>query len=152
MVAMPSSSSSSTLMLNSSSSAMTNSTRSRLSASRSSANFASRVTFSGSTESTVTAQLRNRSNVSSLTHSLRCLCLGTLSVFGDLRVWDLQKTGSGRTPRSVKPRRTSGAHCHAAVDGDDGTGHIAGLVGGQEPDDGRHFLGGAEPPDRGCLH
>src|SRR5258706_1269860 len=53
-------------MSNSSSRAITSSTRSRLSASRSSPNLASRTTCEGSTESTSTAHLRKRSNCSSI--------------------------------------------------------------------------------------
>ena len=54
-------------MPNSSSRAMTSSTRSRLSASRSSPNFASGTTLSSSTDSTSTAHLRKRANSSSST-------------------------------------------------------------------------------------
>src|ERR1700722_1943651 len=113
MVEMSSNSVSSTVMSKASSRAMTNSTRSRLSASRSSANLASLVILSAGTWSTSTAHSRNFSNAASL--STMC------SLFSSF-IETLQ------------------AHAEAAVNGYDSPGDIGRRIGGQKPDHAGHVV------------
>ena len=47
--------------------------------------------------------------------------------------------------------RSSVAHAEAAVDRHERAGDVAGGVGAEEGDDGRHLLGGPEPPERHRL-
>src|SRR5438477_6391194 len=101
---MPSSSDSSTVMSNDSSRAITSSTRSRLSASRSSPKRASGVTLSAGTCSTSTAQALNFSKAASLSILQSFLIM-----------------------RSV-------AHPEPAVDREGGAGDEAGLGGREEDD------------------
>src|SRR6476661_3759522 len=123
---MPSRSSSGTSMPNSSSSAMTSSTRSTLSASRSSPNFASGTTLSASTDSTSTAQVRKRANSSSFTGS-PC------------------EVGPGRrVPSSVR----SVSHAEATVDRYDGAGDVRGLGGGEEDDRRRDLVDRSQAAER----
>ena len=120
-VVMSSSSVSSTVMSNASSRAMTSSTRSRLSASRSSANFASLVILSAGTCSTSTAHSRNFSNAASLSTICSFVC---------------------RFPERYRPMPSppsTGTH---------GAGHVGGGVGGQEADDGGHVGHAAGPAER----
>src|SRR5580765_3848112 len=120
---MPSRSSSGTVMPNSSSRAITSSTRSRLSASRSSAKRASGTTLSSGTDSTSTAHFRNRPNSSS---STGC------SLFG---------MGSSRLV----------AHAEAPVDGEHGPRDVGGVGRGQERNGTGHLVGGAEATERDPL-
>src|SRR5438105_6117222 len=115
---MPSSSSSSTVMSNSSSRSITIWTRSRLSASRSSAKLDSSVISSTGLLRLSAAVLRNRSNSSSVI-SLMLLWVGD-----------------------------SVAHRQAAVDGDDGTGDVGRLVRGEKAYGGGHLGGSPEAADR----
>src|SRR5262245_35175843 len=100
-------------MSKASSSAMTSSTRSRLSASRSSPNLASRVTCSGETCSTSTAHFLNVSKLSS-------------AMVGILRSCWLREKGQD----FLVP------HAEAAVDRQHGPGHVGGAGRGEEGDRG----------------
>src|SRR5579872_72189 len=115
---MPSSSDSSTVTSNASSSAITSSTRSRLSASRSSPKRASGTTLSSGTCRTSTAHALNLSKVA------------------------LSLTGSSLL---VSPSET---HAESAVDRDDRAGHVGGVVGGEERDHAGHVAGLPAPAHR----
>src|SRR3954452_1647885 len=117
-VVMPSSSSSSTVTSNSSSRSITIWTRSRLSASRSSAKFDSTLISSTGFLRLSAAVLRKRSNSSSL--------IGAPCAEG----------GGG-----------SVAHRQTTVHRDDGTGDEGRLVGGEKAYGGRHLFGSAEPSE-----
>src|SRR3954453_847157 len=107
-----------TSILYSSSITWASSTRSSESMSRSSKR-ESGLTLSGSPPNSTRAEI-----TLSLTWSLVAVVIGLLSLVG---VWIRESGG------------------HAAVDRQDGSGHIPRLIGGQEADAGRHLLGGSGP-------
>src|SRR5487761_1980399 len=115
-VVMSFSSSSATSMLNVSSSAMTSSTRSRLSAPRSSAKEASGVTFEGSTASTSTALSVNLASAS--VRSMRC----------PLTFFPLHRSHTVRTGRGLEAER------EAPVHREDRAGDVARVVTREKPD------------------
>src|SRR6202790_3911630 len=173
MVSMPSSSLSSTETSKVSSSAITSSTRLRLSASRSSANLASRVTLSAGTWSTSTAHSVNFSNASSfVTHLLLCrrchrslapaepedlgtavaLCAAVMprylsSVPGSL----LSNRPVSRScpSRSVEPvPAPSQAHTQPSVHRQDGTGDVGSSVRSQKSHGLSYLIGSGHPTQR----
>src|SRR5580658_6429092 len=115
---MSSSSDSSTVTSKASSRAMTSSTRSRLSASRSSPKRASRTTLSSGTWSTSTVQALNLAKVAS---SLTAVLLARWCVFA----------------RSCS---LSQSHGQSTVYGEDRTGDVGGVVGGQKDHRPRHLV------------